>query len=142
MKPAQELLDQLNADRPPVDVASIASALGLHVKLVHNAQWDCALDVASSTIFVQNGTLTRVRFAIAHELAHWQLHRSSRSAFRCNFYYEGRLDAHEVQANGFAVDLLLPSHQVAAYSLYERPEQIAERFQVTVALVEHQLRHG
>jgi Zn-dependent peptidase ImmA (M78 family) len=137
---AGEILDRYWNHNPPVDVVSICHNLGLIVKIAQQAQWDAALDVESRTIYVLAGTESRQRFAIAHELAHWELHRDGRKAFRCKFDSNERF-LEEALANRFALDLLAPWNYVMAYARYESVPEMARRFQVSDALIQHRMKH-
>jgi hypothetical protein len=138
----QELLDYNWNHNVPIDIVGLCHRLGLTVKVVTGSAWDGALDVGSKTIYARKATLTRERFAIAHELAHWELHRNETKAkaFRCDFNKTG-WDFQEIEANRFAVSLLAPWNYVWSYQRYETVAQMAARFQVSEAVIEHVLKY-
>jgi Zn-dependent peptidase ImmA (M78 family) len=56
---------------------------------------------------------TRRRFAVAHELGHWQLHQSVSQLFVCteaDMIADYRNSSIEAEANSFASALLMPAH--------------------------------
>ena len=139
MKP-DDLLERCGIHRPPVDVGAIARQLGVTVTFVGAADWDSAYDVGSRTLYVTEAlTATRRRFAIAHGLGHALLHGGRQMAFRERFERQAA-DPWELEANLFALRLLVPRYWALAYSGYEPVEAVARRFGVTPALVEMQLR--
>ena len=109
---------------PPIDVKAIAEALGVKV-------WEARLpeDISGKLIpdpvngggagysILVNGAegFTRKRFTIAHELAHFILHRRQiESGIIDNVLYRSGLSTlQESQANRLAADILMPRHLVA-----------------------------
>ena len=121
---AEALVDGLNINHAPVDVAGIATQLGLEVLYI-----DLGEDISGALITGPQGSRIairksdppqRQRFSIAHEMAHHCLrhqfepgehvhvdrghlisHRSQRSSTG--------IDSKEIEANQFAACLLMPS---------------------------------
>ncbi len=61
----------------------------------------------------------RKRFAIAHELGHWELHKDISQLFTCtekDFMAKYKGSPEEIEANYFAVSLLMPEEHFKAYS--------------------------
>lgn len=104
----------------PVDVVALARALGLNV-------WETSLsDIAGMvTPDKSNGGIrtgysiyvnaddppTRKRFTVAHEIAHYLLHRNTQTkVFTDNQMYRspGISDQKEAEANRLAADILMP----------------------------------
>jgi Zn-dependent peptidase ImmA (M78 family) len=120
---AAELLEKVGIDRPAVPVDLIAEHLGLEI-----VRSDLGADV-SGILVVDDGhgvigvneshVLVRQRFTIAHEIAHFVLHRDQlpvfidtqqrqfAAAFRDADSATGE-KRREVEANAFAAALLMP----------------------------------
>ena len=61
----------------------------------------------------------RKRFAIAHELGHWELHKDISQLFTCtekDFMAKYKGSPEEIEANYFAVSLLMPEGHFMSYS--------------------------
>ena len=134
----------------PVDVESIAHDLGVRVvrdflgpKISGKIQRDTT---GTYTIVVNAGeSPARQRFTIAHELAHYLYHRdligdgvSDSPAYRApdeTIYQTTRLEKrHEVQANQFAANLLMPKELVGSLETHFdlAMPQLAERLGVSL----------
>lgn len=103
----------------PVDVISVANAFGLNV-------WEQELEKGiSGKLFrdQENGgtsgysilinlpeSLTRKRFTVAHEIAHFVLHRNQIGDGLTDdtFYRSGLSSEQEVEANKMAADIIMP----------------------------------
>jgi Zn-dependent peptidase ImmA (M78 family) len=125
---------RLYQSSPPVNVKKMADDLGLRVlefsempteasgKLypdsLSRAGWSIGVNAKES--------YTRKRFTIAHEIAHFLLHRNSiRGTIFDDTLYRSSLmsGAQETEANKFAADILMPYHLL---------EQMAQRGVVSV----------
>ncbi|MCB4767831.1 ImmA/IrrE family metallo-endopeptidase [Ancylobacter sp. Lp-2] len=109
---------------PPVDVFAIAKALGLYVRVASDlpdnvsgkieAPW---FNGDSYTVSI-NGrhSSTRQRFTLAHEIAHFVLHRSliGDGIVDDAMYRSDRSDDIERQANSYAATILMPAPLVRA----------------------------
>ncbi len=104
---------------PPVNVEGLANALGLSVfeKELPGISGMLTADHLSGpcgyTIYVNStDPLNRRRFTIAHEIAHYLLHRnkSATAEFKDDRMYRspGLSDAKEAEANRLAADILMP----------------------------------
>lgn len=119
-KRASELLTSLRAMDVPVRVDVVAHRLGLSVEYAPLG------DEVSGLLLIENGHGTiginethsevRQRFTLAHEIAHYSLHRSQSelfidkkymAVFRDSTSSSGE-DRTEIQANQFAAALLMP----------------------------------
>ena len=96
----------------------------------------------------------RQRFTIAHELAHFMLHKElidrSPDGITDNVLYRsGAPEATEYEANRLAAEIVMPGHQIkkALYEDFgkvateEAIESLAERFQVSNAAMEIRLKN-
>jgi Zn-dependent peptidase ImmA (M78 family) len=117
-KRAEELLDKMGVEQLPVPVVKIARDLGADV------QYEAFDGEVSGMLYrEQEGALigvnsthggTRQRFTVAHEIAHLLLHKGVYidRLVRIN-WRDGTSDPQEVQANGFAAELLMPRRLMA-----------------------------
>lgn len=123
---AQQILKKFGIKEPPVPIKQVAQELGLNIE-------PAALGNEVSGILVIQGDKgiigynrahaeVRQRFTIAHELAHYLLHRGERPIFIDRKYAvylrSGKSstgeDLQEIQANQMAAALLMPSRQIRA----------------------------
>ena len=127
---------------PPVNIVGIAKVLGLAVWEDENLP-----DKISGKIFKDSsngGSLgysivirsqdsyARKRFTVAHELAHYILHRGLFKDVLIDdaLYRSGLSSRIEAQANGLAADLLMPWHLLAPMS--DAPiSELAKTFEVS-----------
>lgn len=152
------LRDQGVGDSPPVDVYRIARNLGIEVverpKLVVQGEEASGflLRTRGRTICVLNEDdhPNRKRFTVAHEIGHYLLHPFQETYidwnFRNNKSSEGT-DHREIEANGFAAELLMPEELIRAevpspLNVIEDDERIrglARRFRVSPQAMTHRL---
>lgn len=108
-------------------------------------------DCGGITINASLDDLGRCRFALAHELGHWVLHKGRTQVFMCTAEnmrdYEGSVE--EIEANAFASALLLPMKMMLPQHKSAEPslaliENLAERFNVslTVAALRYVSKFG
>lgn len=112
-----QIIEQFQQEAP-VDVVGIAEALGIHV-------WEERLGSISGKLFpdklnggtsgysiVVNKTESepRKRFTVAHELAHYILHRSDleNGIVEDALFRSGLSSKQETEANRLAADILMP----------------------------------
>lgn len=85
----------------------------------------------------------RRRFTIAHEIAHFVLHRDliSDGITEDALYRSGLSDAVEREANGLAAEILMPRHLVRSYvaSGTRNAAELAEIFEVSQQAMEYRL---
>lgn len=136
----------------PVDVSALAEALGVRVKTAFlsddisgKIERD-ALDDDYVVTFNFAHAPVRQRFTVAHELAHYILHRDligEQGIVDNALYRDARLgDAKERQANRYAASLLMPLHlvrQAWGAGLHTK-EQLARAFEVSPAVAEIRMR--
>lgn len=108
----------------PVHVVPIAKALGVPVFRVNGwsddvsgriYQTDDDMSESGYAIDVNaNHAITRRRFTIAHEIAHFVLHREriGHEMYDDHMYRSGLPERMEWEANGLAADILMPRHLV------------------------------
>jgi Zn-dependent peptidase ImmA (M78 family) len=123
----------------PVKVAALAHALGLSVREV-----DMADDVSGSLSKESNGWTIRVnrrharvrqRFTVAHEIAHYLLHRDKIKLDVVDdaFYRSSLSDKTEREANSLAAEILMPWQliKIATDQGSRDPETLAKTFEVS-----------
>ena len=127
----------------PVDVVSIAKTLGLGVYESHDLPEGIAGKIfrdrkhgghGEYSIVVRGADpFVRKRFTVAHEIAHYLLHRHlfSGGGLVDDALYRSQLStALEAQANGLAADLLMPWHLLSPIA--EKPiSELAGLFEVS-----------
>lgn len=158
MAKASELIERYTAEAP-VKIESLIEALG--VKLERRA--DLHPRIAGQIERLDDGTFKisankddhyyRRRFTMAHELAHYLLHRSligsgidDTKAYRSldigRFNNRQILPEHETEANRVAAKLLMPARLVRA--CYEDTQgdvpEMAKRFQVSAEAMGYRLQ--
>ena len=111
----------------PIDVAAAAKFIGLGVweddslpesiagKIFRDSKNGGVQDY--SIVVRAKDPFVRKRFTIAHELAHYILHRNKFNSelIEDALYRSGLSSRVEAQANGLAADLLMPRHLLAKY---------------------------
>lgn len=130
-------------DAAPVNIVGIAKVLGLEVYESHDLPEGIAGKIfrdrkhggqGEYSIIVRGGDpLVRKRFTVAHEIAHYLLHRQFFAADGLvdDAMYRSQLSTKkEIEANTLAADLLMPWHLLRPLS--DKPvEELAKRFQVS-----------
>lgn len=104
----------------PVDVFNLARAMGIQVKRSPHLGDDIAglirKDRSGSYRIVTNAShpIVRRRFTVAHEIAHFVLHRDLiGDGIKDDVLYRSGLGgALEVQANSYAANILMPWHLI------------------------------
>lgn len=133
----------------PVDVRGLANALGLRVEdrpLADNVSGRIRKSYGNRYVITVNmyHSFTRQRFTIAHEIAHFVLHRDLiGDGIEDDGLYRSKLsNPIERQANSYAADILMPWPLVILryQQGLEMPEQFAHEFQVSIAVAEIRLR--
>ena len=133
----------------PVDVRGLASALGL--RCVEEFLPDdvsgkiaCTLNNKCTITVNIRHSKARQRFTIAHEIAHFVLHRDligdgvvDNAMYRSN----SLSDRIERQANSYAADILMPWPLVLAkYKQGVAPVDMARMFEVSLAVAEIRIK--
>lgn len=138
-----EILNARIPKTPPVKVEEIAADMGLRISkraLGPNVAGMIIKDRLSSagfTIYINgDDNVRRQRFTLAHEIAHYVLHRDLiGDGITDNAMYRSSLsDAYERQANRMAADILMPTHLVLSYYKTVTPAlaPLADAFDVSV----------
>ncbi len=139
---AAEVLKQYGLTKPPVDPEAIAEAMGVDVVYANFAPG--TKDKVSGFIqfdplrIIVNNDISpnRMTFTIAHELAHFLLHRewAESKAYqvlpRKNEYTE-RKPPQEQEADCFAAELLVPRDMIERYKDFASPRELARIFAVS-----------
>jgi IrrE N-terminal-like domain len=151
--PDKETLDTIKRlqTSPPVNIVGIAKYLGLGVwedaELPPGIAGKLFRDVKNggnigySIVVRAQDPWVRKRFTVAHELAHYILHRNMfRDVLVDDALYRSGLSSQiEAQANGLAADLLMPWQLLAKISDLPVAE-LAARFQVSEEAMRIRLR--
>jgi hypothetical protein len=137
----------------PVNVTTIANDLGLNVweltdlqenisgklfpDVKHGGKSGYSIGVNAREAYV------RKRFTVAHEIAHFLLHRDQiRNGIQEDTFYRGGLSTQaEVEANKLAADILMPYHlirEISSQGIREIKE-LAKRFEVSEAAMKIRL---
>lgn len=147
-KNAEDLLAKIDTTKPPVDIKKLVETLGISVRKkdfgdiekLAKAREGTILGAAISkgnnlTVFYSDkATYNRMRFTVAHEIAHCCLHSDDLEVK----HVELRTDAdneHEQEANRFAGELLIPKKLLdKEYEKFIIPslKTLAEIFDVSV----------
>lgn len=136
--------------KTPVDVYGLANALGLEV--VQDATLSDRISgkierswSGSVTITVNaNHSKTRQRFTVAHEIAHFVLHRDEiGDGIKDDALYRSDLsEAIERQASSYAATILMPAPEVreAFARGVDTPIQLAQAFKVSPKVAEIRMK--
>jgi hypothetical protein len=134
----------------PVDVKGLATALGLKIESVilpDNVSGKIECEKGGPCTITVNAShpRTRQRFTIAHEIAHFVLHRNLiGDGIEDDGRYRSRglSDSIERQANSYAADILMPWDLVIARrdNGCGTPEALAKVFDVSPAVAEIRLK--
>ena len=137
---------------PPVDITGLATALGLTVfesdELPENISGRICLDgVNTYSITVNaNETYRRRRFTVAHECAHYLLHREKigDGITDDGMYRSDKMSTKdEFEANNLAADLIMPRNLVLKryYAGANTYAKLADLFEVSVPAMKTRLRY-
>jgi Zn-dependent peptidase ImmA (M78 family) len=116
----ETLLRKCRVTKPPVPVERIAEQYGLDIRLApYEGDLSGALVRTDKEAFIgvnSHHHPNRQRFTVAHELAHFFLHKGMRLHIDKNIWVNWRDDEsskavqwEEIQANQFAAELLMPT---------------------------------
>jgi|ERR1035438_924023 hypothetical protein len=130
--------------KPPVDIAGIARVMGLKVWEDHDLPEGIAGKILKdsknggsrghSIVVRAQDPYSRKRFTVAHELAHYILHRNQfigDSLSDDALYRSGLSSRVEAQANGLAAELLMPWHLLLPFVGKKSNQEIADLFGVS-----------
>lgn len=111
---AEELLETCKITTFPVDLVLILRHLNLSIieKSLIN-ELSGSLDIVNKKIYLEkNHSQARKNFTIAHELGHYCLHQEVADKFEDKIFFRSSVtDEHELQANNFAGELLMPKDE-------------------------------
>lgn len=126
----------------PLDIERLVSSFGVKVKIVpmddevsgHLSLNDGVWEIAVNALHHPK----RQRFTLAHELGHYVLHR-----WQCQRFEDTKLfrnndsNPMEVEANGYAADLLMPEEEFRNYinNVSKSINDIADHFNVSAYAV-------
>mgnify|MGYP000051606101 CR=1 FL=1 len=110
---ADEVRKEYSINKFPVDVEALLTQLNISIekRKLDNDISGMLLSQNDRYIIVveERHPLNRQRFTIAHEIAHYFLHKNLKEKFEDNVFFRGySSDSLEFQANNFASDLLMP----------------------------------
>lgn len=148
---ARELLREAKVNRPPVPVERLARRRGAQVKYepLDGDLSGMLFREEDRAIIGVNAShpKSRQRFTIAHELGHLELHQPTEIRVDHRFLVRRRdgrssqaVDPEEIEANGFAAELLMPSSMLEAdlagfdvdYEDEELTRWLADRYKVSL----------
>lgn len=132
----------------PVDVTGLARALGLSVtrRAMENISGSikCSKDGRCEIEINSLHSNTRQRFTLAHEIAHYILHRDliGDGITDNALYRSAQPSAIERQANQFAARILMPAHLVRRFHNegITSADRMAAKFEVSPAVADIRLK--
>ena len=146
-EPAADIIKR-HQENLPVDVYSLAASLGLKIY-----SDDFSGRNVSGKLVRRNGEFfivvndkdpaSRQRFTVAHEIAHFVLHRDMISTeLEDNAMYRSDLsDTYEIEANRLAADILLPADRVKQeYKKTPALVPLSNKFDVSVDALKIRLK--
>ena len=158
----KDLLNKVGAKAAPIPVEKIAEFLGARIVYEPARQGEEVYGM----LFRDNGTpvigvnssnhIHRQRFTVAHEIGHLLLHKGDEYIDTPKVHYRDFLsglaiDNEEIEANGFAAELLMPrdflekSLQVIGKKKMDDPQKIIEKlskeYRVSPQTVEFRLKN-
>ena len=160
---AKKLLERMAIKNPPVPVEKIAESLGARIvfKPASDGEEDVSGMLYRSKERVVIGVnsahhLHRQRFTIAHEIGHLGLHQGEMYIDTPSVKFRDSksglaIDNEEIEANGFAAELLMPREflEKSLENLYKRNtrdtnqvvENLSVEYKVSPQMVEYRLRN-
>ncbi len=139
---AGDLLRHFSINDTPVPVERIVREMGIAIEIVETSEFAGSSDTNGNQATIRvNAADVRVRqrFTVAHELGHVLLHPLGQNFRDPDFLPSTHF---EVEANGFAADLLMPEWMVrsAFNAIGPGSLRLAAMFDVSVASIEYRLR--
>ena len=126
MSTAQQILDRYWDGKLPIDVKSLAKAMGATIVAKPMAEESGSVEMQGGTPvihFSSTESVVRQRFTIAHEIGHIALGHldGAKKKFRdpAAHFSTGTSDPEEREANRFAAQLLMP-RRIVEYALNEK----------------------
>ncbi|MDI1344829.1 MAG: ImmA/IrrE family metallo-endopeptidase [Pseudolabrys sp.] len=157
VRTAREVLSEARIAAAPVPVERVAKSRGVKV------QFSPLDQELSGMAFIRDGVPliavnslhhpNRQRFTMAHELAHHVMHAEllagsvhvDKVILRRDVLAGAGVDAHEIEANNFAAELLMPEEWLGPYAANldvgddEALATVARKFKVSVAALQFRL---
>lgn len=141
-KRIRDLAQQREITTAPIDLKSIVKLFGIKLK-TRSLDDEISGYLAREDdgwIIVVNSLHhpKRQRFTLAHELAHYALHRQTQDKFiDKKLFRNGDSNPMEVEANRFAAELLMPDEDFRNYVEHHssKVEDLADRFEVSALAV-------
>ncbi|WP_210327227.1 ImmA/IrrE family metallo-endopeptidase [Methylocystis sp. H4A] len=137
-------------EQAPVDIEGLATALGLAINRElwpdnKSGKIECEANGGPCTITVNAmHPESRQRFTIAHEIAHFILHRDAigDGIVDDGMYRSGRSEKIERQANQYAAEILMPwKIVIQKYRAgHQTPTALAREFKVSPAVAEIRMK--
>lgn len=145
----RRLMVQAGMTGIPVDVTGVASLLGLQVLYEQMSdEMSGYLENRLGRWVVGVNSLhagVRQRFTIAHEIAHFVLHRKHQETFRDVIFMRRSMNANamEREADSFAADLLMPQEEVIfdIQSGFLNVHGLAARYNVSALAMKFRLQN-
>jgi len=139
---AHNLWLNFGAPKPPINPKEIAKFLGLVVMEYTTSDCDGCIrmegDVGGILLNAGISNEARKRFTLAHEIAHFELHRDRFSSVQESLsHMENSTAIEEIAANAFASELLMPEEYInSSFSRHEPTfaliESLANDYQVSI----------
>lgn len=153
LTPQEKDIVARHRELPPTDLKALAAALELEVRgatLSPGVSGEISPKPDGNYLIRvdRHEPKSRQRFTVAHEIAHFLLHRDRiGDGITDDFLYRSTLtNQMEVEANRMAAEILMPSEQfnerwlaLGAIASDENLESLADAFQVSVAAVKIRL---
>lgn len=159
---ALDLVERNGIAAAPVPVERIARKLGIQIRRAPlGGDLSGMATIREGVCIIGVNSLQapqRQRFTLAHELGHFRLHRAilekevhlDRGSLRRDWLSSLGVDRHEMEANAFAAELLMPTlllkDMLSGRSIDVEDEddvdRLARRFQVSSAAMRYRLIRG
>lgn len=152
MRPPAQYADIIreHQKKHPVKLSSLAKELDIVVKITDlsddiSGQLYLDKDTKKWKILVnRRHSKQRQRFTLAHEIAHWLLHRDELTSGKLqddSFYRSTLSDQREREANQLAADILMPWKTIQQLTKqgYTTPEELAAALDVSLPAISARL---
>jgi Zn-dependent peptidase ImmA (M78 family) len=147
LESVRSVLERAGVRGVPVDIHRAAAALGLKIQYEQMAdEMSGYLERRGDVWYVGVNSLhsgVRQRFTIAHEIAHFVLHRGRQENFRDLIFTRRSMERNEMEreADSFAAELLMPRDGLIEdiRGGVTNVNELAERFQVSGLAMKYRL---
>jgi len=133
---ANKLIESNNILKPPIDVVKIAGSLGIEIMEMANDLWFYGMlsRYEDNFYIIVNKLMpeTRKRYAIAHEIGHYQLHGHD-----LEYQRAADDDYRHREADIFAEELCIPTEMLKreAQDLMNNHKMLANAFRISEPLI-------